>query len=83
MDVGGVHVLSGGVPHQGFADFLQYAGFHHSAVEGVPKIVEPKFCQARLCDPKSPLLGDVDRWHHGAIRVANHEIFIGYPLAQL
>lgn len=40
MDVGGVHVLAGGVPHQGFADFLQDAGFHHSAVEGVPQVVE-------------------------------------------
>ena len=49
-----MHVLTRGVPHEGLADFLQDAGFHHSAVEGVPKIVEAVVANSRPSDRRLP-----------------------------
>ena len=54
MDIGGVHILTRGVPHQGFADFLQDAGFHHSAVEGVPEVVEAVVTNPGAADGRHP-----------------------------
>lgn len=49
-----MHILARGVPHQGFADFLQDAGFHHSAVEGVPQVVEPVIANPGAADRRLP-----------------------------
>ena len=54
MDVDGVHILAARVPHQGFADFLEDAGFHHSAVEAVPEIVETVVANPRTADRRHP-----------------------------
>jgi len=54
MDVGGVRALAGAMSHQCFADFLQDAGFHHSAVEGVPEVVEAVVTNPGAANRSSP-----------------------------
>ena len=57
-----MHVLTRGVPHEGLADFLQYTCFHHSAVEGVPKIVEAVVANSRPADRRRPGRFDFVKW---------------------
>ena len=49
-----MHVLSRGVPHESFADFLEDAGFHHSGVEGVPEIMEAVVTNSRPANRRLP-----------------------------
>ena len=49
-----MHILARGVPHQGFADFLQDAGFHQPAVEAMPEVVEPVVANSGAADRRHP-----------------------------
>src|ERR1700683_1936389 len=81
MAIGGVNCLSRGVPHQGFADFLQDTGFHHSAVKGVPEIVESVVADSRPTDRTRP--GRFDLADGLAFESENESVFFPLRLEKL